>query len=177
MNAEETFRTDKIMADKIVAEKIVADEDLLSKLKSDLAMLKTTTETSPEPTSTTTETPKPIIAPELKPDVEKSSDPILPKPVTVVSETELVNLDLDTFDHSAEEPETEIELKGPEVRSEPSADESSFFQSNCGQLGGSAVLQAFGRAAHNLLPGWFFYSQSSDRANPKKQILSKKAQS
>ena len=163
MNAEETFRTDKIMADKIVAEKIVAekivaDEDLLSKLKSDLAMLKTTTETSPEPTSTITETPKPIVAPVIKPDVEKSSDPILPKPVTVVSETELVNLDLDTFDHSAEEPETEVELKGPEVRSEPSADESesSFFQSNCGQLGGSAVLQAFGRAAHNLLPGWFF---------------------
>ena len=32
-------------------------------------------------------------------------------------------------------------------------DDGDLFQSNCGQLGGSAVLQAFGRAAHNLLPG------------------------
>ncbi len=157
MTTAETFRTDKI-----AAEKIIADEDLLSKLKSDLAMLKMTTASSPMPTTTTTETPKPITVPEVNPIVEKSGDPIVPKPVTVVSETEVVNLDLDTFDHSAEEePETEVELKGPEVRSEPSADEdeTSFFQSNCGQLGGSAVLQAFGRAAHNLLPGLFFLSK------------------
>jgi hypothetical protein len=32
-------------------------------------------------------------------------------------------------------------------------DEHDFFEEKCGRLGGSAVLQAFGRAAYNLLPG------------------------
>jgi hypothetical protein len=98
---EESFRSDH-----------TADQEILARLKSDLAKLKDTDE-----------------------------------PVKPASE-ELVTLDLDSFDHSEEETEVE-EAETPEVRSE---DGGNFFQDHCGSLGGSAVLQAFGRAAHNLLP-------------------------
>jgi hypothetical protein len=80
----------------------------------------------------------------LKSDLEilKSSENLTPD--------EPVNLDLDSFDSSEEEPEVKAEK--PEVRSDD-GDGPEFFQGQCGRLGGSAVLQAFGRAAHNLLPG------------------------
>ena len=205
---EERFRTDKI-----------ADEGILSKLKAELAFLKTTTTTTPEPEQLveTTEMPKPVEQPtttattttesttttttttttsssssssttttasttteqpmlkgaqsvetspvilEVTSTVATTAKPVdlvteaAPKPVDPVAEKELINLDLDNFDMSAEEPEM---VKGPEVRSADD-DDNAFFRSNCGQLGGSAVLQAFGRAAH-LLPGWFCYFTTLD---------------
>jgi len=128
---EERFKT----------EQISTDQDILLKLKTDLQKLKTDQLVNP------------------------TSD-------------EPVNLDLESFDQSEEEPEVKMEkpeiveikpeiklekpiLKEvePQIEREIAAvrsdddDGTDFFQGNCGRLGGSAVLQAFGRAAHNLLPG------------------------
>ena len=65
----------------------------------------------------------------------------------IATDEDPVNLGLEHFDASEEVDE-------PEVRADDGDDDDGdLFQSNCGQLGGSAVLQAFGRAAHNLLPG------------------------
>lgn len=66
----------------------------------------------------------------------------------IATDEDPVNLGLEHFDASEEVDE-------PEVRADDGDDDDDgdVFQSNCGQLGGSAVLQAFGRAAHNLLPG------------------------
>ena len=123
--------------ERFKTEQISSDQDILLKLKTDLQRLKTDQVTNPT-----------------------SDEPI--------------NLDLESFDQSVEEPEiivekpelkeakpevkienVEPEITGelPEVRSDDQDDGIDFFQSNCGRLGGSAVLQAFGRAAHNLLTG------------------------
>jgi hypothetical protein len=141
----------------------------LSKLKLDLEKLKI-----PEPANLVTEEPIKMVIIESKP-VETLDEKVAETKEVVSTSTttatttigsttttqpemstteELVNLDLDSFDHSEEETETKVDLEKPEVRSSDD-DEASFFQDNCGRLGGSAVLQAFGRAAHNLLPGIF----------------------
>jgi hypothetical protein len=155
---KETFRSDQ-----------VSDLGILSKLKLDLEKLKI-----PEPANLVTEEPIKMVIIESKP-VETLDEKVAETKEVVSTSTttatttigsttttqpemstteELVNLDLDSFDHSEEETETKVDLEKPEVRSSDD-DEASFFQDNCGRLGGSAVLQAFGRAAHNLLPGIF----------------------
>jgi hypothetical protein len=154
---KETFRSE------------VSDLGILSKLKLDLEKLKI-----PEPANLVTEEPIKMVIIESKP-VETLDEKVAETKEVVSTSTttatttigsttttqpemstteELVNLDLDSFDHSEEETETKVDLEKPEVRSSDD-DEASFFQDNCGRLGGSAVLQAFGRAAHNLLPGIF----------------------
>jgi hypothetical protein len=158
---KETFRSDQ-----------VSDLGILSKLKLDLEKLKI-----PEPANLVTEEPIKMVIIESKPvetldekvaetkEVVSTSTTTTTTATTTITSTtttqpemstteELVNLDLDSFDHSEEETETKVDLEKPEVRSSDD-DEASFFQDNCGRLGGSAVLQAFGRAAHNLLPGIF----------------------
>ena len=164
---KETFRSDS-----------VSDLGILSKLKSDLEKLKTA-----EPAKQVIVEIKPVETLEVEAlKVESLDDkPAETKEISSTTTTtttatststtittstttskpekssteELVNLDLESFDHSEEEPEMKVDLERPEVRTDD--DEASFFQDNCGRLGGSAVLQAFGRAAHNLLPGSKFF--------------------